>query len=196
MTVKKRGMVFVVSGPSGSGKTTLVERILRSRKLGSRLTRSISFTTRPKRSGEIEGRHYFFVSRQDFKRALGEKKILEWTDYLGYYYATPRDFFETQISHGKNLILCLDIKGAARVKRAYPRNTVTVFVLPPSLGVLGERIRRRCSRTKKAEILKRVKLAEKELRSASKFDYCLVNEDLNKVAAELKTIISCRLCKK
>ncbi len=187
--------MFVVSGPSGSGKTTLVERILKTRVLHPRLTRSISITTRPKRSGEIEGKHYFFLSRQEFKSALKQKKILEWTDYLGYYYATPRDFFETQLKEGKNLILCLDLKGAARVKRIYPRNTVTIFVLPPSLGVLGERIRRRCSKTKKEEILKRVKLAEKELRSASKFDYCLINEDLNKVAGELKEIISCRLPK-
>ncbi|HTY45210.1 MAG TPA: guanylate kinase [Patescibacteria group bacterium] len=184
-----RGLVFVLSGPSGSGKTTLAERVLQDRTLGRKLARSISYATRPQRSGELEGKHYFFITNGQFKEALKAKKILEWTRYLGYYYATPKDFFESRLKKGKHLILCLDVKGALRIKRQYPKNTVTVFVVPPSLEVLSQRMRNRCSATKTAEIRKRVRLAAQELLSANRYDYCLVNRNLDKVAAELKGLI-------
>jgi guanylate kinase len=184
-----RGLIFVLSGPSGSGKTTLAERALKDRALGRKLVKSISYATRPQRSGEAEGKHYFFITDAQFKKALKAKKILEWTRYLGYYYATPKDFFEAQLKKGKHIILCLDVKGALRIKRHYPKNTVTVFVVPPSLEVLSQRMRSRCSATKTAEIRKRVRLAAQELLSARKYDYCLVNRNLDKVAGELKGLI-------
>jgi guanylate kinase len=185
----KRGLIFIVSGPSGSGKTTLVGRVLEDGELKKRLVRSVSYATRPKRSGEKNGKHYFFISQTQFKQARKAKKILEWTRYLGYYYATPKDFFEKHLKKGKNIILCLDVKGAFRIKRAYPRNTVTIFVVPPSLGVLGERMRRRCNKTDSEEIRRRVRLAEDELLLAHRYDYCLVNKNLDKVAKELGAII-------
>jgi guanylate kinase len=184
-----QGLIFVLSGPSGSGKTTLAERVLKDRVLGRKLVKSISYATRPQRSGEVEDKHYFFITDAQFKKALKAKKILEWTRYLGYYYATPRDFFEAQLKKGKHIILCLDGKGALRIKRHYPKNTVTVFVVPPSLEVLSQRMRNRCSATKTAEIRKRVRLAAQELLSAHKYDYCLVNRNLDKVAGELKELI-------
>jgi guanylate kinase len=192
----KRGKVFVISGPSGSGKTTLAEEALKAKELRRKLIKSVSYTTRPKRSGEKEGRHYFFITEQGFKQALKAKKILEWTRYLGYHYATPKDFFEGSLRRGKSIILCLDLKGALKIKRAYPQDTVTIFVVPPSLSVLGERIRKRCTKTKREEILKRIRLAEAELLSADKFDYCLLNKNLNKVAKELKAIILEKLKKR
>lgn len=184
-----RGKIFVVSGPSGSGKTTIVARLLKKAVFKGSLTRSVSYTTRPKRSGEKEGRDYFFISPARFQQALREKKILEWTKYLGYYYATPKELFARQLAQGKSVILCLDVKGALRVRAAYPGSTVTIFVLPPSLGVLGKRMRSRCSRTKKAEIQSRIRLAAKELLAANKYDYCLVNQNLDKAVRELKTIV-------
>jgi len=184
-----RGSVFVISGPSGSGKTTLAESLLRSRKLKDKLAKSVSFTTRPRRSGEKNKIHYFFITEAQFKRKLEAKKILEWTRYLGYYYATPKDFVEGRLEKGKHVILCLDLKGARQVKKFYPRDTVTIFINPPSLGALKRRIQGRCSRTKKEEIGRRLRLAREEIRACHKFDHCLVNENLQQAVKELKGII-------
>jgi guanylate kinase len=179
----------VVSGPSGSGKTTLATDVVASKELKKKLSKSISLTTRPRRAGERHKKEYFFVSKKTFQRLLKAKKILEWTKYLGYYYATPKDFVEGQLKKGRSLILCLDLKGARRLKRLYPKNTVTIFVLPPSLNALKERIRKRCDKTKSRELHYRLRLAEKELLLAGSYEYCLLNEDLNRGVKELKSII-------
>ncbi len=189
MKTKKRGIIFVISGPSGSGKTTLASRIAQDKKFKNKLIKSISFTTRPRRSGEKEKKDYFFIREEDFTQGLKAKKILEWTKYLGYYYGTPGDFVEKQLAKGRHVVLCLDFKGARAIRRFYPQDTVLVFVMPPSLGVLRHRIQNRCSKTKKEEIQKRIKLAEKELAVAEKYDYCLVNKELDKTVAVLKEVI-------
>jgi len=186
---KKRGSIFVISGPSGSGKTTLAERLLKDKKTGKRLTKSISLTTRPKRTGEVNGRDYFFISDRQFKKYLRAKKILEWTKYLKFYYATPKDFLEKQLTQGKRVLLCLDIKGALKIKRMYPAEAVTIFILPPSLPELQKRIRQRCAKTKQEEINKRIRLASKEITASDKFDYQLLNKDLPQVLKELSIII-------
>lgn len=185
----KTGLIFVISGPSGSGKTTLVDHLLKDRLLGRKLARSISFTTRPKRSREINKRDYFFITGEEFHRALNAKKILEWTKYLGYYYGTPKQPVDKQLKAGKNIILCLDFKGASRIKRIYPHNAVTIFIKPPSLGALLGRIKNRCSKTKEREVLKRVMRAKKELALAHKYDYRVVNRDLKTAFGQLKKVI-------
>jgi len=179
----------VVSGPSGSGKTTLLKKLTRDRLVARRLARSVSYTTRPKRPDEREGRDYFFITGQQFRRYLRQKKILEWTKYLDNYYATPRGFAEKQLKCGKVLLLCLDVKGASRIKRLYPRECTTIFILPPSLPELRKRITKRCRQTKKKEIKKRLALANAEIVGATNYDYCLLNKDLNHVTRELKEII-------
>ena len=108
---------------------------------------------------------------------------------MGYYYATPKDFVDEQIRKNRHIILCLDLKGAARIKRLYPENSVTIFILPPSLEALRKRIEGRCNRTKKEEIRQRLKLARQELLASRKYDYCLVNRSLQKAVNELKRII-------
>jgi guanylate kinase len=183
-----KGLIFVISGPSGSGKSTLLVRLVHSKGFKNRMVRSISCTTRPKRSGEINNKDYFFISQRQFIEKRKAKKILEWTKYLGYYYATPRDFLDTQIEKGLDVVMCLDVKGSLRVKRLYPKNTVTIFVLPPSLSVLKSRLRNRCNKTKKEEIIKRLELANSELEAAKKFDYCIVNSKLDEAIKRLKTI--------
>jgi guanylate kinase len=186
---KKQGFIFVVSGPSGSGKTTLASRVVTSKKLRGTLLKSVSLTTRPKRSGEREGRDYFFVSAGRFRRLLREKKILERTSYLGYDYATPKAFVERILKKGKHLILCLDVKGARALKRHYPAQTVTIFVKPPSIGTLRSRIEKRCARTTDREICGRLRRATAELRAAGKYDYCLLNKNLRQVVKALQDII-------
>lgn len=186
---KKRGLIFIISGPSGSGKTTLVKKLLGNKRLKNKLVRSISFTTRPRRSGEEEKKDYFFISEKQFRQEQKTQNLLEWTKYLGYYYATPKDFLQRQLEKAKHVILCLDLKGAFTIKRRYPKDTVTVFVMPPSLDALLERITTRCHKTKKEEVRQRLRLAQEELSACDKYDYCLVNRNLHQAAKELQGII-------
>ena len=188
-TDKIKGLIFVVSGPSGSGKTTLLKRALDSKFLRARLAKSVSITTRPKRSGEREAKDYFFVKTPEFRRLNKAKKILEWTRYLGYYYGTKKDFLEERLSKGKHLALCLDLKGALRLKKLYPENTVTVFIDPPSIKELRKRIEGRCSKTKQEEINKRIRLAVEELKNSGRYDYVLKNKNLAHAEKKLKEII-------
>jgi guanylate kinase len=185
----RKGKLFVISGPSGSGKSTLVQRALGDKGLKKILARSVSFTTRPLRSGERNGKDYFFISASDFKEKLRAKKILEWTRYLGYYYGTPMDFIEEQLRRGRSIALCLDFKGAVRVKRLFPRETVTVFVMPGSLEDLPQRIQKRCAKTKQEEIRRRLALAKKEVKNSSRYDFVVINKELKHAVRELVGII-------
>jgi len=182
-------LILVLSGPSGSGKTTLLAGLLKDKAIRKILRKSISLTTRPRRSKEIRGRDYFFVSRERFLRLLKAKKILEWTRYLGYYYATPKEFVEKELRHGKGIGLCLDLKGALRIKKLYPQNAVLVFVVPPSLDVLRKRIRQRCHKTCAREITRRLALARKEMLASRFYDYEVVNNRLKGSIQQLKAIV-------
>ena len=185
----KKGLIFVISGPSGSGKTTLAHNILKKLKSKHKFTKSISFTTRPRRKGERQGEDYIFISAREFQKRLKAKKILEHTRYLGYDYGTPRDFLEQALRKGSNIILCLDIRGALFIKKTYPHRAITIFVMPPSLGIAKKRILSRSAQTQPGEINKRIQLANKELGYANQYDYCLINDNLNKAIKELVSII-------
>ncbi len=182
-------MIFVMSGPSGSGKTTLRDKLLKDREFSRHFVKSVSLTTRKRRSGERDKRDYIFINGPEFKKRLKQKKILEWTKYLGYYYATPRDFVDKQLEKRKNIILCLDLKGSLRIKRLYPGQCVTIFILPPSIKALQRRIEGRCNKTEKEEIRRRLESARQELTEAGRYDYCIVNKNLTQAAKELKGII-------
>lgn len=185
---KAYAKIFVVSGPSGSGKTTLAAQLAGVKAFRNRLLRSVSFTTRRRRPGEKEGRDYFFISKQEFEQWLKERKVLEWTRYLDYYYGTPLDFVERHLREGKHLILCLDLKGARRIKRFYPKRTVTIFILPPTLKALRGRIEGRC-RMQKKELEERLNLAVKELESCRSYDYTVVNNSLPAAIKKLARLI-------
>jgi len=184
----KPGKIFIICGPSGTGKTTLLAGLIKDKKIGKLLVKSCSITTRPRRTGEREGAEYFFVNLREFKRLLKAKKILEWTRYLGYYYGTPKGPLENQRKSGKNIGLCLDLKGARTLKKFYTNNAVTIFILPPSLDVLKSRIENRCRQTNKKEIARRIRLARREILLASQFDYCVLNQKLSVALGELKNI--------
>lgn len=185
----KKGFIFVVSGPSGSGKTTLVKTILEQPQLKNRFIRSVSFTTRPKRPGERQGRDYRFVSAREFQGLLKAKKILEHTRYLGYDYGTPRHLLEQAKEEGLHIILCLDTKGASFIKRIYPDRTIMIFIKPPSLNIAKQRILTRVAETKPRELNQRLRLGDKELGCARRYDYCLVNDNLSKAIKEVRRII-------
>lgn len=187
---RKTGIIFVVSGPSGSGKTTLRAMLLNSKGLKNKLVKSVSLTTRLPRIGERNSRDYIFITKRDFFKRLKAKKILEWTKYLGYYYATPREFVERQLEKGRSILLCLDLKGAFRIKRLYPKNTVTIFIIPPSIRSLKNRILGRCDGMKREEISRRIQIAKEELLVSGKYDYCIVNKSLGSAQKKLREIIS------
>jgi len=184
-----RKLIIVVSGPSGSGKTTLINSLFRDKFCSQKLVRSVSATTRPQRTGEKEGIHYFFLSEPEFLRRRRAKKILEWTKYLGYYYGTPKEFVEEQFARGKGVILCLDFRGAIRIRNLYPKETVAIFVTPGSLASLPERMEKRCSKTAPEEIKRRIRLAQQELKNAHEYNYCVINEDLKTAVHDFKKII-------
>jgi guanylate kinase len=189
----KIGQIFIISGPSGSGKTSLLEQVLKEKPLKGKIKKSVSFTTRPKRSRERQGRDYFFITEKQFENYLRSKKVLESTRYLGYDYGTPRDFLQRQLIAGKHLALCLDLKGALRIRRAYPANSTLIFILPPSLSELRRRIQTRCKKTTHIETRNRLKLARREISAAAKYDYCLLNRNLGRTAEKLKEIILSRI---
>lgn len=186
---KKSGILVVISGPSGSGKTTLAQRLLQDKALKNKLKKSISFTTRPRRSSERENRDYLFITEEEFRNKLRAKKILEWTRYLGYYYGTPREFVDKELSKGRNILLCVDLRGVAALRRLYPKNCVAIFIMPPSLNELRARIEKRCDKIARDELRNRLNLAKKEVLSAGKFDHCLVNKNLSDTAGQLQRIV-------
>jgi len=186
---KKRGLIFVISGPSGSGKTTLAAALVKDKGLASRLAKSISVTTRPRRAGERQGQDYFFLSRQDFLGQRRDKKILEWTRYLGYYYGTPREFVEGKLVQGKSVVFCLDSRGVAQLSKLYPEDIRTIFVIPPSLVELEQRIKRRTPQVTRGEIKKRLRLARRELSLADSYDHRIVNTKLAQALEDLKKIV-------
>ena len=184
-TDKKRGRLFVISAPSGSGKTTLSRRLLKD---GLSLANSVSATTRPPRKGEVNGRDYYFVPEKKFIEMVSAKKFLEHEENFGHYYGTPKKNIEDRIKKGRSVLLSIDVKGAMKVKRVYPRDSVLIFILPPSIETLRKRLRERMSEGENA-ISDRIKLAKKEMGYAKRYDYRIVNDRLDSAYGKLKKII-------
>lgn len=192
----KKGLLFVMSGPSGSGKTTLMKNVIADKAFRGVLSRSVSFTTRKKRSGEREGKDYFFVTKAAFRKKLKAGDIFEWTHYLGNYYGTPRAFVEKRLAQGKSMVFCLDFKGALEIKKRYPESGRTIFVSPSCVEALPQRIQNRCVHTKQGEIKKRVALARREMRRADRYDYRIINNELECAVKQLKMIITDELARR
>ena len=165
------GLLFVVSGPSGAGKDTLVEAL---RERLPRLRYSISATTRPSRSEEREGEHYFFLTREDFEHRLAAGAFLEWREYNGNLYGTPRDYIERKLAEGYDVILKPEVNGALAIKAAYP-DAVLIFLVPDRFSNLRERLLARRTETNE-EIARRLEIAQQELKFIRNFDYLVVNE--------------------
>lgn len=180
----------VLSGPSGAGKTTLVERLLEA---DSQVVESVSTTTRAPRAGEVEGEAYFFVSEKQFE-SLKKGKLIEWAEVHGHHYGTPREFVESQLAAGRDVVLNIDVQGGASVKKAFP-NAVLIFILPPSLAVLEERIRGRA--TDDTETIKeRLDNARGEIGNVVDYEYVVINDDLEKTVETLHRIIEGERCRR
>ena len=178
------GKLIVITGPSGVGKGTIV-RLLRTRY--PELYLSISATTRKSRPGEIDGRDYYFVDRQKFTTMIQEEEFLEWAEYAGNYYGTPKNKIEEQINLGRLILLEIELIGARKIKQIFPDAT-RIFILPPSLAELEKRLRSR-GKDSEESIVRRLAKAKVEIAAKDEFAHCIVNDDLDKTIQAVEKVI-------
>lgn len=179
-----RGILFVVSSPSGGGKGTLIQRVLNT---VPRLSYSVSYTTRAPRDREVEGREYFFVTPEQFEAMVKAGDFLEWARVHGKLYGTSRQQVSREISEGRDIVLEVDVQGAASVRRLIP-DAVTIFILPPSLEVLRARLVARGTDSEE-ELELRLRNAPEELKNYKAFDYVIINENVERASGQLGSII-------
>ncbi|HYP03855.1 MAG TPA: guanylate kinase [Cyanobium sp.] len=179
------GRLTVITGPSGVGKGTLVGQLLRRH---PRIWLSVSATTRPPRSGEVEGQHYWFLERSGFERQVAEGGFLEWAEFAGNLYGTPRRPVEERLNEGRPVILEIELEGARQVRRSFPA-AFQVLIRPPSFAELERRIRGRGADSE-AAIRQRLERARVELAAEAEFDAVLVNDDLAAALAKLEGLMN------
>ena len=179
-----RGILFVVSSPSGGGKGTLINRVLNT---VPGVSYSVSYTTRGPRDGEIDGREYFFVSRERFERMIAANDFLEWAHVHCHLYGTGREQVLREAAEGRDIILEVDVQGAASVRRLIT-DSVSVFILPPSFAVLRDRLIARGTDSPE-ELEVRLTTAPQELLQYATFDYVIINDEVDRASAQLASIV-------
>lgn len=178
-----KGRLFIVSGPSGAGKGTVLAEVF---KLNEKLKMSVSATTRRPRPGEIDGVHYHFIDRDEFLGKIERNEMLEYAEYCGNFYGTPADYVEQQRQNGYDVVLEIEPCGAAQVQKRCP-DALSVFIMPPSLEILRSRLVGRG--TEKPEVVAaRIAQAEREIAAADRYDYCVINDVLEKAVEDLNKI--------
>jgi guanylate kinase len=183
----RRGLMLILSSPSGAGKTTLTRMLLQTKELD--LTLSISVTTRPRRSSEVDGIHYTFISMTQFAALREGGDLLEWAEVHGNFYGTPREPAEKILRQGRDILFDIDYQGARQVKEKCGEDAVTTFILPPSMKELRARLERRAE-DRPEVVEKRLNEARNEIRRWTDYDYVLVNEDLQSTFTDLRAILA------
>ena len=182
---KQEGQLFVVSAPSGAGKTTLCRAVMDSLE---NVRHSISYTTRPPRPGELDGRDYYFVAEARFREMINAGDFAEWAEVHSNFYGTSRRVLDGMLGEGIDVILDIDTQGAKQIKTKYGQS-VFIFVMPPSIEILEERLRNRRS-DREDEIKKRMLRARDEIRDYVMYDYVIVNRDFDRALVELRSVIT------
>lgn len=182
--MQKKGMLVVISGPAGVGKGTLCRALLAQ---STDLEYSVSVTTRPSRPGETDGKEYYFRSKEEFLKMIEDGELLEWAEFLGNFYGTPRFHVQAMLNQGKTIILEIDIQGAKQVKSQCSEG-VFIFIVPPSFTVLSERLRGRGTESEEV-IQNRLARAVEELENVKDYDYIIENNDIDVAVERLKSII-------
>jgi guanylate kinase len=185
--LRRRGLMLILSSPSGAGKTTLTRMLLQTKALD--LTLSISVTTRPRRSSEVDGIHYSFITKKQFEAMRDGGELLEWAEVHGNFYGTPRELVEQVLAEGRDVLFDIDYQGTQQVKAKAGEDVVTIFILPPSMQELQARLERRAEDSRDT-IEKRLANARKEIGRWELYDYVLVNDDLQKSFDELLAILA------
>ncbi|GAB6173606.1 guanylate kinase [Paradesulfitobacterium aromaticivorans] len=183
-------MLVVLSGPSGAGKGTLCRELLRQE---PNIQYSVSATTRQPRPAEIEGIHYFFRTKAEFEGMIAKGELLEWAEFCGNYYGTPIFAMEQALSAGKDVILEIETKGALQVKKRIP-DGLFIFVVPPSLEALSERIHKRGTEAEEV-IAKRLATARQEIKLVTEYDYVVVNDEVPAAVHRLRSILVAEKCR-
>lgn len=181
-----KGLLIILSSPSGGGKTTIIREILKQNP--DEFVYSISATTRKPRSGEIDGQHYFFLTPAEFMNLRDNGLLLEWEPVHDYYYGTPKLYIEKSIDQGKLVLLDIDVNGALRVAENYRENTITIFIAPPSMDELIQRLKNRKTDSD-PEINRRLERIPLEMEKSKLFDYVVVNQDLKNTVVKVMRII-------
>jgi len=185
MKLNERGLLIVISGPSGVGKGTVRKALFEME--GHDLVYSTSMTTRPPREGEVDGVDYYFVSKEEFEQRIKDDKFLEYAMFVGNYYGTPKDKVEEQMALGKEVVLEIEVQGAAQV-RERARDGVFIFIAPPNKEALYRRLLRRGTEGTKT-IQKRMDKADREFPLAHKYDYIVVNDEVRNAADRIMAIV-------
>lgn len=185
-----KGLLIVVSGPSGAGKGTICKALLEKH---DDLFISVSATTRQPRAGEVDGVNYHFITKEDFIKRVEQKDFLEYAEVYGNYYGTPKSRVEEMIDNGKNVILEIDIQGALKVKENF-KEGVFIFILPPSMEELKQRIIKRGSETEESLML-RFKSAYKEINYISTYNYAVVNDTVDNAVKKIESILVAEKCR-
>jgi guanylate kinase len=185
-----KGKVFVITGPSGVGKGTIVEEVL---KKVNNIYLSISATTRSKRKGEEEGVNYFYKSRDEFEKMIKSDEFLEWAEFAGDFYGTPKFQVNNYLSCGKDVLLEIEVQGAKQIREKYP-DAVLIFLVPPSFEALEERLIKRQTETiEKVKV--RLKKAKQEMKEIKLFHYTVINDKLDEAIDNVISIIKAERCK-
>ena len=179
-----KGLLIVISGFSGAGKGTLMKKLLHNYE---QYAMSISMTTRAPREGEEHGREYFFATKEQFEDKIKQSGFIEYAQYCGNYYGTPKDYVEEQLEAGKDVILEIEIQGAMKVKEKFP-DAILLFVMPPSIAVLHQRLVGRGTETESV-IMERLMRANEEAVGIEEYDYIVINDDLETCVKELHELL-------
>lgn len=182
--MQNNGMLVLFSGPSGVGKDTVLDIILDK---DEKLQRSISLTTREKRSGETDGVDYYFITKDEFLNMVDDGRVLEYAQYGENIYGTPKAPVDKWLSEGKTVILKIEVKGAQKIRELYP-DALSIFLLPPSMQILEDRIRKRGTESEQ-DIEKRLEIAKNEIMRSADYDFVVVNDDIDEASNNVLSII-------
>lgn len=188
---KKSGQIIVISAPSGAGKGTIIQKLL-ERDSKTRWL-SISATSREPREGEKDGVNYYYLSKEDFEKKIKEGYFLEYTNYAGNYYGTPKEYIKEKIEKGIDVILEIEIEGATNIKKLIPE-ALFIFIMPPSLKELVKRLKKRGTETND-KILKRFHAAYKEVNEVTKYNYVVVNDEVDIATEKIEAILKAEKCR-
>lgn len=182
--VNKEGMLVLFSGPSGVGKDTVLDIVLNKDK---NLQKSISLTTRDIRENEVDGKDYYFISKDEFENLIDQGQVLEFAKYGSNFYGTPKAPIDKWLNEGKTVILKIEVQGASKIKELYP-DSVAIFVLPPSMSELENRLRSRGTENEE-DIKKRLDIAREEVMRSKDYDFIVINDDLESASNNVLSIV-------